>query len=116
MPIIKVWCLPGGQSENKLRLLHQEIVAGVVEISELGISNEKQITCLFPPDLMSYGLGEEIIVEVTGLFSKPERTREVRNKLAKSIGQRVKKLYPNSMVEVLVYPFTQDVNSYWKAD
>ena len=65
---------------------------------------------------MIYGLGEEIIVEVTGLFMKPERTLEVRKRLAKSIGQRVKELYPNSMVEVLVYSFNQEISSYWKAD
>jgi hypothetical protein len=60
------------------------------------------MTCLFPPDLMKYGLGEEIIIEVTGLFDKPERTDEVRQRLAKSLGENVHVLYPRAKVECTV--------------
>lgn len=116
MPVIKVWCLPDQEGEHKLRILHQSIVAGVVAIPELGLQNQNDMTCLFPPDQMQYGLGEEIIVEVTGLFEKPERTPGVRNRLAQSIGERVKALYPKTMVEVFVYPFDQNINGFWKAD
>ena len=116
MPVIKVWCLPDDQTEDDLRKLHKNIVAGVVSIPELGLKNETQMTCLFPPDMMQYGLGSEVIVEVTGLFDKPERTPEVRNLLAKSIGERVKTLYPKAMVEVFVYPFNPAVNGFWKTD
>ena len=116
MPVIKVWCLPGNQTEDDLRRLHQNIVAGVVSVPELGLKDETEMTCLFPPDMMQYGLGSEVIVEVTGLFDKPERTPEVRNRLAQSIGDRVKRLYPKAMVEVFVYPFNQDTSGFWKAD
>lgn len=116
MPVIKVWCLPADQTEDDLRRLHQNIVAAVVAVPELGLRNENEMTCLFPPDLMQYGLGSEVIVEVTGLFEKPERTPEVRNRLAQSIGERVKRLYPKAMVEVFVYPFNQDIGGFWKAD
>ena len=116
MPVIKVWCLPVDQTEDDFRRLHQSIVAGVVAIPELGLRGQQDMTCLFPPDLMKYGLGEEIIVEVSGLFEKPERTPEVRNRLAQSIGERVKTLYPKAMVEVFVVPFNQNINGFWKAD
>ena len=116
MPVIKVWCLPADQTEDDLRLLHQNIVAGVVSVPELGLKDETEMTCLFPPDMMQYGLGSEVIVEVTGLFEKPERTPAVRNRLAESIGGRVKRLYPKAMVEVFVYPFNQNISGFWKAD
>lgn len=116
MPFIKVWCLPAGQTEDSLRQLHQRIVAGVIAVPELGLRSEKDMTCLFLPDLMRYGLGEEIIVEVAGLFEKPERTPEVRNRLAQSIGEWVKALYPEAMVEVFVHPFNQNISGFWKSD
>lgn len=103
MPIIKVWCLPADQAEEDLNRLHKAIVAAVVSIRELGFTDESSMTVLFPPDLMSYGLGTEIIVEISGLFCKPERTQEVRNRLASSVGAAVYELYPDTnKVECLV--------------
>ncbi len=116
MPVIKVWCLSADQTEDDLRRLHQNIVAAVVAVPELGLRDENDMTCLFPPDMMSYGLGSEVIVEVNGLFEKPERTIDVRHRLAKSIGQRVKALYPKAVVEVFVYPFKPTLSGFWKAD
>ncbi len=116
MPVIKVWCLPTDQSEEVLRQLHYEIVCGVVSVRELGLRDENDMTCLFPPDLMKYGLGQEIIVEVTGLYDKPERTLEVRNKLAGRIGTAVKACYPDAKVEVFIYPFNPEVGGFWKTD
>lgn len=106
MPIIKIWCLPPKQTEQDLNNLHQAIVAAVVSVSELGLKDETEMTCLFVPDLMVYGLGDEIIVEITGLFEKPERTEEVLQQLAKNVGQAVKELYPETnKIECLVYSF-----------
>ncbi len=102
MPIIKVWCLPANQSEHELRMLHKIIVGAVISVKELGLKDQNDMTCLFPPDLMKYGLGEEIIVEVTGLFDKPERTDEVRQRLAKELGEAIHILYPNAKVECTV--------------
>ena len=116
MPIIKIWCLPGSQTEDDLRHLHKEIVEAVVSIPELGLKDETQMVCLFPPDMMKYGLGSEVIVEVSGLFEKPERTPEVRNRLAQNIGEKVKAIYQKAMVEVLVHPFNPVINGFWKAD
>lgn len=102
MPVIKVWCLPSGQTEDDLNRLHQAIVAAVVSIRELGLKDQNDMTCLFPPDLMKYGLGEEIIVEIGGLFRKPERTPEVCQRLARNIGGVVKAFYHNAKIECFV--------------
>src|SRR5512133_791491 len=105
MPIIKVWCLPEGQTEEGLKELHQAIVDAVISVKELCLEDETDMTVLFPPDLMKYGLGQVIAIEVSGLFKKPKRNEEVRQRLAERIGKAVHRLYPKADVECLVYSF-----------
>ena len=105
MPVIKVWCLPADQAEEDLNRLHQTIVAAVVGISELGLRDQNDMTVLFPPDMMVYGLGEVIVVEINGLLAKPEQTPQVYGRLATSVGEGVKTLYPEAMVECFVTTF-----------
>lgn len=114
MPVIKVWCLPKTE-EVELNLLHQSIVCAVINIEEIGVKDEKDITCLFPPDMMSYGLGSEIIVEVTGLNERPERTEIVRQRLAESIGQAVKNQFSETdLVECFIFPFNP-FQGFWSS-
>lgn len=114
MPVIKLWCLPKTEEEN-LNRIHQSIVRAVASIEEIGVSDEKDITCLFVPDMMQYGLGTEIIVEVTGLFEKPERTDEVRQRLAAALGDVIRDYFPNAdLAECFVYPFERK-QGYWSS-
>ena len=113
MPVIKVWCLPQ-MTEEQLNKLHKNIVHAVVGITELGLKDESDMTCLFPPDMMRYGLGEEIIVEVTGLFEKPERSKNVRRLLAAMLGLRVKEIFPNAHIECFIYPFHPE-QGFWSS-
>lgn len=114
MPVIKVWCLPE-QTEEELRRLHQGIVSAVVGVSELGLEDENDMTVFFPPDMMKYGIGSEVVVEVSGLFSKPERTPEVRNRLAEGVGRCVHALYPNAKVECFVTVF-EPWQGFWTSE
>lgn len=104
MPVIKVWCLPKS-TERKLNKVFEDIVKAVEGVPELGLKGKQSMTVLFPPDMMKFGLGTEIIIEVTGLFEKPERTAEVRNRLAESLGKTLKRHFPKAMVECFVFPF-----------
>src|SRR3990167_8329498 len=114
MPVIKVWCLPD-VGEKRLNVLHQEIVRAVKDIEDIGVKSEKDITCLFPSDMMKYGLGTEIIVEVTGLYEKPERTEKVRQRLAERIGKAVQGQFPNTeLVECFVYQFNP-AQGHWSS-
>ena len=115
MPVIKVWCLPA-QNEAQLRELHQTIVAAVISVSELKLKDENDMTCLFPPDQMQYGLGSEVIVEVTGLFAKRNRTPQIKKRLAKRLGEAVKGLYPNAKVECFVSTFNPKPEGFWSSD
>lgn len=63
------------------------------------------MTVLFPPDMMKFGLGSEIIIEVTGLFKKPGRTARIRNQLAKQLGAAIETHFPKAKVECFIGPF-----------
>lgn len=115
MPVIKVWCLPANQKQKDLNRLHRKIVEAVTSISELGLKDETDMTNLFVPDLMEYGLGKEIIVEISGLFEKPERTPEVLQRLAENVGSAVKRLYPDAKVECFVSTFNP-TQGFWTSD
>ncbi len=103
MLVIKVWCLPLEQTEDDLNLLHRVIVRAVTSIVELGLKSEKDMWCLFPPDRMKYGLGNEILVEISGLRNDSEEAREIRRQIRKylreSIGKSVKGIYPKAIVQ-----------------
>lgn len=108
MLVVKVWCLPPDQSEDVLRRLHLTIVDEVFKIRELGINDENDMVVLFPSDLMKYGLGEEIVIEMTGLLEKPEITDQVCQNLAFNVGARISHWYQNSRVVSFVQ--TQNPN------
>lgn len=102
MLVIKVWCLPT-QKEEELRELHKAIVAAVVETNLIEVKNQNDMVVLFPSDLMKYGLGEEIIVEIGGLqrregFSMSEC-------LAERVGKAIQSSYPKARVECFINNF-----------
>ena len=116
MPVIKVWCLPADQTEDDLRTLHQMIVEAVISVRELGLKDQNDMTVLFPTDMMRYGLGEEIIVEIE-MFEKPERLSEVKQRLAQNIGMAVKMRYPKAKVESgPVKTFRPEMDGFWSSE
>ncbi|MDP2655874.1 MAG: hypothetical protein Q8P17_05205 [bacterium] len=102
-PVIKVWCLPK-MTEEALEKLYRSIGATVIRIKELGLNDESDIICLFPSDMMTYGIGEEIVVEVTGIFGGPRLTEIVQARVAKALGKTVLAIFPKARIEVFVYP------------
>lgn len=116
MPVIKVWCLPADEPEDRHRNLHQAIVAAAIGVTELGLKSEKDLTVLFPADLMKYGLGEVIEVEIE-MFEKPERTPEVKKRFATSVGRMIKLFYPNAVVGVgPVKTFDPEKDGFWSSE
>lgn len=82
-------------------IIIQRVTASVLELKLAST----QVTVFFSPDLLLEDQGEEIIVTVTGLFIKPERTEEVRNILAKKLALIIKNYFRGAMVECLIIPF-----------
>ena len=114
MPIIKVWCLPKEMTEERLKKLCNAIIATVESIPELGLAGKDAITILFPSDRMEWGLGEEIIAEVA-IFIKPERTDEIRAKLAEKIGTLLHGYFPSAKIECFIHPLERR-SGFWKID
>ncbi len=96
MLTIKVWCLPP-RSEQQYQDLFGSLVSRVTSIKPLkkaGYRDENNMLILFPPDGMRWGLGSEILIEVTGL--RKEGTRPVRSELAKKLGRLLKQEFPDA--------------------
>jgi hypothetical protein len=91
MLTIKSWCLSNNLSEEELNDLHNSIVKAVASVSEIGVNNESDMLNLFPSDMMNYGLGSEVVIEITGFPRKIDCGKSVRDKLAKAVGVAVKK-------------------------
>lgn len=111
MPVIRVSCLPE-MPPDQLRKLHQDIEDAVLSIKELGLRDGTQVTHLFPPDMLSDGLGEEVIIEVIGLFDKPQRTKAVRQALAEALGKAVEAHFPKARIECFIFPFSP-AQGFW---
>jgi phenylpyruvate tautomerase PptA (4-oxalocrotonate tautomerase family) len=117
MPIVKVWCLPDGQTEGDLQSLYWKLVHAVLVVNELGLRDDRHdVTFLFPTDRMKFGLGEEIIVEIGGLYEKTERTKEVQDKLAAAVGKVIKETYPEAKVKVFVSTFNPTTSGLWQSE
>ena len=115
MPVIEVWCLPK-QTQDQLRALHKAIVNAVVSIEFLGLKDENDMTTLFPLDAMQYGLGTDIILKTWGLLRRPERTLEVRECLAETLGRRISGFFPEAKVESFVLGWGADEDVLWYTD
>ncbi|KKR65633.1 MAG: hypothetical protein UU06_C0014G0011 [Parcubacteria group bacterium GW2011_GWB1_40_5] len=107
MPVVKVWGLPADISEDTLRAIHKSIVAATMSVEEFGVTDEKSMTTLFPKDMMTYGLGTEIIIEV--LSRRSAKVRPVtRDRLAAILVSAVCPFFPDAMVECLILPFREE--------
>jgi hypothetical protein len=86
MPVLVVYGMPNGIDPylssdliNKLQLA----ASGALQLS----ANE--VSVFFPLDLVQEGLGQELVCLVEGLFVKPERTAEVRQRLFDAIADEL---------------------------
>lgn len=99
MLTVKNWCLPGDLSQDRLEELHNAIVAAVISVPETNITRERDMLNLFPPDMMSYGLGQEIRIEITDLPCK--LLKAVRDRLATVVGEAVQKLFTEARIKCI---------------
>jgi hypothetical protein len=104
LPIITIQGVPPATPSDKLEKLVADLQCIASGIPELGLSGA-DVSVFFPADLLSKGLGEEIIISINGLYDKPERTEEVLTTLAQRLGHRVKAFYfPEATVECVITP------------
>ena len=92
MFVVKVWCLPEG-SEKDLESLFRAIVRTAKRFADdLQVRNKRDMLCLFPSDRMSYGLGQEILVELSG------RARIIIEEVGPYFGRVILEKYPKTRV------------------
>ncbi len=103
MPVIKVWCLPKS-TEEKLKALFDSIIEGAVSIKDLGFKGEEDNTVLFPVDMMSYGLGIDIIIEA-GSQAFMRCSQATRDRFAEAMVTAVSRHFPEAKVECFAYPY-----------
>jgi len=85
VPVITIQGIPRDAcSDSQLILLIKAIQSAVSGIAELEIKPD-MVTVFMPSDLVRQGLGEEIIVHVTGLIPKRKRTAKVKERLLMAI-------------------------------
>ena len=140
MPIVKVYGLVrngefatfyiDGQphSSGFLRGKLKEAVAGVdsLEIKPF------QVTVFFLPDFLgldeqrfdviatedgfentaSSTISSDVIIEISGLFVKERRTKEVKDLVAKKVVDMMKAYFPERLIECFVYSFHQMLDGF----
>lgn len=115
MPVLIIYGMPSdGIEERHLSRLIQDLQNHTASV--LGIPVQS-VSVFIPKDCASQGIGEELICFVEGLFKKPERTREVRAKLAAAIKLALEgfadALVPMcKLVEVFVKQFDPDKDCF----
>lgn len=114
MPVIQVFGVPETTTELKLKNFWVDIRSVIEKIPEFGL-NQNEVSVFFPKDLLQEGLGEEIIIVVTQLFKKPERTEKARNKFAKLLGKVAKKHFPAAKIEASIYTFNPK-QGFWSSE
>ena len=113
MPVVKVWCLPADLTEDRLREIQRAIVVATVSVPDVGVKDEHSMVVLFPKDMMMYGLGTEIIIEIYGcVFEDKQLDTPVRNMLAGLMVSTLKQFFPSAMVECFILPYRSALGFY----
>jgi hypothetical protein len=114
MPVVKVWGLPHSlgnpQFSEVLAEYRKSIIVAVLSVEALKLDDRRQVTVVFPAELtMNVVTADtdnlQLVVEISGLLKKRERTQDVRKRLAFTVGQVVQSWYPTAFVECFVESF-----------
>ncbi len=105
MPVIEVSLLPTDTEQDVLEHLWDRLWEAVESVPVLGLTRQrpKDVTILFPFDLMKKGIGEYFLIRVSELIPKTERTYEVRMALGEALKQALLEFFPDAkFIEVIV--------------
>lgn len=114
MPLITVWnWRPCERSPELATALH----AACWNLNKLGLTDVSDVSVCFGGDEIHGFIFSPLIIVVELLFDKPERTPEVRQKLAEELGKRAKEWlrsnYTSRPVEVAVKRFNPERDAFW---
>ncbi len=110
-----VWGLPI-ETEERLKMLYYVLVRNVREITEMCVTDEKDVMVNFPKDEMAHGLGADIIVQISGIDKELGLKPHIRKQLARSLGGVLTSWYPEAIVDVRPDPDVEKVkDGYWSS-
>lgn len=118
MPIVKVYGMPDRIGQHILGSLTVILQFAVSGVEPLEIPST-DVTVFFPTDQLKASLGEELVVQIEGLYKKPERTPEVLTQLHKSVCECTKEfalihLPECTYVEAMIMPMIEPADcSYY---
>jgi hypothetical protein len=109
---VKVWCLPLDTPQEKLEKLHVEIVTAFMNESAFGVKDEMGLIVMFPKDLMSHGLGTDILIEVESQMNHQYEIApgRVAEELVRIVGLE----FPKAVVTCEVRPYQMHLISKTK--
>ncbi len=99
-PVIDVTCLPF-LSEEILLDIHNELVVAIESVKAFGLKGEESMVHRFPMDMMSYGLGDEVVIEGYG-FSELFTSEASWKELAYKIGAVLREFFPKAYIQCTV--------------
>ena len=111
MPIVKVYGMPDRIGQHILTSLMVTLQLAVANVEPLNIPMT-DVTVFFPTDQLKAGLGKELVVQIEGLYKKPERTETVLKQLQDSVFAGLKEfalihLPECSYVETIIMPMIE---------
>lgn len=108
MPIVTVKGLP--HELSMASELYHGLKAAVAGITELEIAPE-QVSVFMPIDGIPFSVRKEVVVEVVA-DDKPERTKDVLDRLAGAVRDVLAKSVTGGLIEVLVVPFRRETGGF----
>ncbi len=107
---IKVWCLPQMEPAACTDLFKKIVatVAGIKGMAQAGYTDEKTVLVLFPADMMSYGLGSEILIEVRGLANIRTIDNTTRLMLCEKLGLLLHREFQTAHVVCNIIPTVEN--------
>jgi|AP95_1055475.scaffolds.fasta_scaffold17910_3 hypothetical protein len=111
---VKVWCLPRDSGEEALQKLFQDILQSLIDFGDIGVHDKDDAIIMFPADLMDWGLGIDIRMEVLGLPDEQKlRLLQYLNILAEKVGGVVSAHLPDATVDCIVTSPYNDQSGFW---
>jgi len=115
MPVLVIYGInPRIDTTTRKNILHSLQMA-VASVEELGVRKD-EVGVFMPSDLIEEGLGEEIVVHVSGIVTKSDSNPDVLHRLAAEIGTCLKvRYFRDADVKCFVFPSSPS-NSWSSVD
>lgn len=103
MPVLTVYGISEKATQERLSSFILGLRQAVSSVKELKLIAD-QVSCFLPCDRFTAFRGEEIIIYVTSLLKKPERTPKVQDALARELVNITRTFFPDTaLIECFVH-------------